>query len=54
MRRGKGAVSGWELEAYERDLALTETFTIATVSWDVATNRLLSQAYHGGHPVVGI
>ena len=52
MRRGKGAVSGWELEVYERDLALTETFTIATVSWDVATNIFVRVRY-GGEEGIG-
>jgi L-Ala-D/L-Glu epimerase len=35
---GKAAIKGWELEVFERDLELAEKFTIATVSWDVASN----------------
>lgn len=35
---GKGAIKGWSIEAYKRDLELAERFTIATISWDVAAN----------------
>ncbi|MGH2790251.1 MAG: dipeptide epimerase [Actinomycetota bacterium] len=38
MSPDKGGIRGWELDAYQRDLELAERFTIATVSWDVASN----------------
>ena len=42
---GKEAIKGWELEVFQRDLELAERFTIATVSWDVASNVFVRIRY---------
>ncbi len=42
---GKGAIKGWELEVLPRDLELAEKFTIATVSWEVASNVFVRVRY---------
>jgi len=52
MSSDKGAISGWELDAYQWDLALAEKFTIATVSWDVASNVFV-RVRHSDHEGIG-
>ena len=42
---GKEAIKGWGLEVLQRDLELAERFTIATVSWDVASNVFVRIRY---------
>ena len=44
---GKAAIKGWELEVFQRDLELAEKFTIATVSWEVASNVFVRIRYDG-------
>jgi len=44
---GKGAIKGWELEVYSWDLDLAERFTIATISWEVASNVFVRIRYDG-------
>jgi len=46
----KAAIKGWELEVVQRDLELAERFTIATVSWEVASNVFVRVRFdgHGG------
>lgn len=44
---GKGAIKGWELEAFQRDLELAERFTIATVSWEIASNVFVRVRFDG-------
>jgi L-Ala-D/L-Glu epimerase len=44
---GKAAIKGWELEVFERDLQLAEKFTIATVSWEVASNVFVRVRFDG-------
>lgn len=52
MSADKDVVSGWELDAYGRDLELAERFTIATVSWDVASNVFV-RLRHGDAEGIG-
>ena len=42
----------WELEAYAADLELTEPFTIARRSWDVASSVFV-RVSHSGHTGIG-
>jgi L-alanine-DL-glutamate epimerase-like enolase superfamily enzyme len=44
---GKAAIKGWGLEAFQRDLELAEKFTIATISWEVASNVFVRVRYDG-------
>lgn len=45
-------IAKWELEAYAADLELTEPFTIARRSWDVATSVFV-RVSHSGHTGIG-
>jgi L-Ala-D/L-Glu epimerase len=45
MSSDKDAIRGWKLDAYRRDLELADRFTIATVSWDVASNVFVRVRY---------
>ncbi|MGH2698107.1 MAG: dipeptide epimerase [Actinomycetota bacterium] len=49
---GKAAVKGWQLEVYERDLELAERFTIATTSWEAASNVFVRVRF-GGEEGIG-
>jgi L-Ala-D/L-Glu epimerase len=49
---GKAAIKGWELDVFERDLELAEKFTIATVSWEVASNVFVRVGFDG-HEGIG-
>lgn len=49
---GKAAIKGWELEVFESDLELAERFTIATVSWEVASNVFVRVRFDG-HEGIG-
>ena len=44
---GKEAIKGWQLEVFQRDLELAEKFTIATISWEVASNVFVRIRYDG-------
>ncbi|CAN5753202.1 dipeptide epimerase [soil metagenome] len=44
---GKGAIKGWGLEVSQRDLELAEKFTIATISWEVASNVFVRVRFDG-------
>ena len=49
---GKAAIKGWGLEVFQRDLELSEKFTIATISWEVASNVFVRVRYDG-HEGIG-
>jgi L-alanine-DL-glutamate epimerase-like enolase superfamily enzyme len=44
---GKAAIKEWELDFSARDLELAERFTIATVSWEVASNVFVRVRFDG-------
>jgi L-alanine-DL-glutamate epimerase-like enolase superfamily enzyme len=44
---GKAAIKKWELDVTARDLELAERFTIATVSWEVASNVFVRVRFDG-------
>jgi len=44
---GKAAIKKWELDVSARDLELAERFTIATVSWEVASNVFVRVRFDG-------
>jgi L-Ala-D/L-Glu epimerase len=44
---GKAAIKEWELDVSARDLELSERFTIATVSWEVASNVFVRVRFDG-------
>jgi L-Ala-D/L-Glu epimerase len=44
---GKESIKGWDLEVYSRDLDLAERFTIATISWEVASNVFVRIRHDG-------
>jgi L-alanine-DL-glutamate epimerase-like enolase superfamily enzyme len=44
---GKAAIKEWELDVSARDLELAERFTIATVSWEVASNVFVRVRFDG-------
>ncbi|MGH2773898.1 MAG: dipeptide epimerase [Actinomycetota bacterium] len=47
MSSGKEAIKGWGLEVFQSDLELAEKFTIATDSWEVASNVFVRIRYDG-------
>jgi L-Ala-D/L-Glu epimerase len=49
---GKRSVKGWEIEVYKRDLELAEKFTIATASWEAASNVFVRVRF-GGQEGIG-